>query len=93
MQITEVALQDVNENFTQFPYQNDIKFSDLVRGNANIKAGTAFYRLQLDRMNGNRYDALRAYNCGAQGAKENPGCGSDYADEVLNRTKNDTITG
>jgi len=93
MQVTEIALQDVNENFNSFPYQSDIDFADLVRPNANIKAGTAFYRLQLDRMNGSDYDALRAYNCGAQGAKENPGCGSQYADEVLNRTKNDTRTG
>ena len=93
MQVTEIALQDVNDNFNDFPYQSDIDFADLTRPAANIKAGTAFYRLQLDRMNGSDYDALRAYNCGAQGAKENPGCGSQYADEVLNRTKNDTRTG
>lgn len=48
----------------------------------NIRVGAWFLDRKIDEMGGNVFEGLRAYNCGFQGAKRNPTCGSTYAEWV-----------
>lgn len=70
MQLTEVALNDVNNN-----EGTNFTFNQMFTPIQNLAAGALFYRLQLKRM-GNHSDAIRAYNCGEAGAIG--GCGFIY---------------
>jgi soluble lytic murein transglycosylase-like protein len=84
MQLTEVAVQDVQE-IQGLPWQHPSNLD----ASENILYGTAFLRIQMDRWEGRGdgrwYQALRAYNCGFQGSVQMAGCGSEYAMEVLRR--------
>jgi soluble lytic murein transglycosylase-like protein len=46
----------------------------------NLRYGAEYLALQKQRM-GSWYDAIRAYLCGAQTAKESPSCGAQEASE------------
>jgi hypothetical protein len=87
MQLRPIAVQDVNENASRLTTGAGFfaDHSGMSDPQAAIRYGAAFLAMQKERMGQDLYDALRAYNCGAQGARENPGCGSTYADEVLQR--------
>lgn len=71
MQLTEIALNDVNNN-----EGTTFTFDDMFSPVQNLAAGSLFFRLQLERMEGNISDAIRAYNCGQAGAIG--GCGFIY---------------
>ena len=88
MQLTELAVDDVNNNAARMniglgPYTSS--FEDMTDPQANLQYGTTFLAMQLRRMDLSMTDALRAYNCGETRARQNPGCGSTYADDVLTR--------
>lgn len=70
MQLTEVALKDVNNNSG-----TNFNFSQMFSSIQNLAAGSLFYELQLSRLK-NAEDAIRAYNCGEAGAIG--GCGFGY---------------
>jgi soluble lytic murein transglycosylase-like protein len=71
-------MQVMPEHLAYFGY----KKGDLFDEEKNIKAGARLLREELDRF-GNKFDALRAYNCGSPKAKINKNCGKNYAKKVL----------
>lgn len=73
MQVTDGAALDVG--YSQSSYDPA----------ANIEQGTAFLKLQIDRMGGDLFDGLRAYNAGALGATRNPQLSREYAESVLEK--------
>lgn len=70
MQLTEVALKDVNNNSG-----TNFNFNQMFSPVQNLAAGSLFYQLQLKRLK-DPADAIRAYNCGEAGAIG--GCGFGY---------------
>lgn len=76
MQLKQIAVNDVELNkLGEFPnWRKDSK--------DNIFAGTAFLRLQKNRV-GNWEDAIRAYNQGEAGAKRYPERADEYLNKVL----------
>lgn len=71
MQLKDVAAQDAGWNAATWEPR------------ANIFQGASFLALQIDRMGGDVYDGLRAYNQGEAGARS--GKGHAYAQSVLRR--------
>lgn len=79
MQVTKEAWQDYqlqrnDPEATLFP-------ADLQRASVNIRVGSWYLSQRIGEM-GNEYDGLRAYNCGAAGARRNVACGAAYAKGV-----------
>jgi len=80
-QMRPIAVEDVAQN-TPLPFIEPASMSP----RESLTYGAEFLELQKSRMpSGTYYDALRAYNCGAGGAKRSPGCGGSYANDVLGR--------
>lgn len=75
MQIRPVAVADLVDNglWPSYAVPTDAA--------GNILAGARFLALQRRRM-GNLPDAIRAYNAGAAGARNNPNAGRDYFRKV-----------
>lgn len=76
MQISDVALQDVNENFNL-----NISRNQLYNPYTNIHVGTAYLRLLLDRCN-NLEVAIRGYNVGLSKALKSEKYGKTYLQKV-----------
>jgi len=75
MQLTTPAVQDLGYNVVPKDPRE------------NIRAGALYLRLQMVRMNQNLFDALRAYNAGAQAAKNDPDIAAGYANKVLRNAR------
>ena len=71
MQLTEVALKDVNDNTG-----TNFNFNQMFSPVQNLAAGSLFFKLQLKRFSGDTSQAIRAFNCGQAGAIG--GCGFPY---------------
>ena len=80
MQITEAALSDVNR-ISNTKYN----FNELFIGSINIEVGIRFFELQFKRMNNDTFEALRAFNAGETGARNNKNLSKLYAETVLER--------
>jgi soluble lytic murein transglycosylase-like protein len=76
MQVRQIAIDDLVMNGFNV---HDEKTFDTWK---NIHQGTAFLKLQINRMRGNVFDGLRAYNAGQTGANRNPANGLYYANKV-----------
>lgn len=50
----------------------------------NIQCGLWILSNAMEEAEGDWYNALRYYNCGARSGKKRPHCGAEYADLVLN---------
>ena len=86
-QLTEAAVQDVATKTGVEPLTGPttpVPFGPInsAQGRSNIETGVAFLALQRDRMD-SWFDALRAYQCGVQGARSNPNCAASEARERL----------
>jgi len=81
MQLTPIAVDDVNQNFgTKFIWAQG-KIAEI-----NIAIGAKFLELQKRRMKGFEpalFNVSRAWLCGAEGAKREPNCGASYASDVV----------
>lgn len=78
MQVTNAALKDVNERF-----RTDYVLTQLRNPEIGIEAGCRFLKIKLDEA-GSVFEALRYYNCGTAGARNNSNCGHSYATTVFN---------
>ena len=78
MQVRQIAVDDLLMN--GFNVQDKKTFD--VWG--NINQCSSFLKLQIDRMRGDIFDGLRAYNAGQAGANRNGSAGLFYANKVLN---------
>ena len=75
MQLTKIALDDVNEKRgTHF------NMDQMFVADQNIAAGSMFFALQVQRFDGVLDDAIRAYNGGERGARA--GCCNGYLAKV-----------
>lgn len=80
MQLKDIAVQDARESGYQVP-------ADWINNPlSNIVAGVSFLDLQRKRT-GSIREALKAYNQGEAGARENPILANTYADEVLTKAQ------
>lgn len=78
MQLKEIAIRDLQLNgFGTF----DGWRTDAAQ---NIRAGVAYLKLQY-RRTGDWFKAVKAYNQGYQGAKDNPQLAQNYLDKVRNK--------
>ena len=75
MQLTEIALKDVNEN-----RGTNFTMHQMFAADQNIAAGSMFLALQIQRFDGVLDDAIRAYNGGERGARR--GCCAGYLAKV-----------
>jgi len=75
MQLTEIALEDVNQH-----RGTNFKMNQMFSADQNIAAGSMFLALQISRFDGFLDDAIRAYNGGERGARA--GCCSGYLAKV-----------
>ena len=75
MQLTEIALQDVNQK-----RGTNFKMDQMFVADQNIAAGSMFLALQIQRFDGVLDDAIRAYNGGERGARG--GCCAGYLAKV-----------
>jgi soluble lytic murein transglycosylase-like protein len=87
MQLTEAAVQDVADSTGTDPITSvfdpiPVGPLETPQGRSNIATGIAYLKLQYNRL-GNWFDALRAYQCGAAGARQNPNCAASEARERL----------
>jgi soluble lytic murein transglycosylase-like protein len=80
MQLKQIAITDLIQNGF------DVPGYPAIDPLTNIIQGSYFLTLQFRRA-GNWYDALRAYNGGYAGTKDNPQVSKNYADSVLQRAK------
>ncbi|MFQ5638678.1 MAG: transglycosylase SLT domain-containing protein [bacterium] len=83
MQITQDALTDVNQRFGF-----DFRLNDLLFPGANIAVGSRFLQMKIEEFPGDLKTAVRAYNCGATGARLNPLCGQVYAERFAQAVQN-----
>jgi soluble lytic murein transglycosylase-like protein len=84
MQVREIALQDLQDQGIISRFTNEVPSNP----SDNIEIGTAFYMLQENRVGGNEFEALRAYNAGYRRANNNALISRDYANEVLEFAEN-----
>lgn len=74
-QLKKIAVKDLKlRGFGKFP-----NFE--TKPEENIKAGVAYLKLQKENT-GNWYDAVKAYNQGFQGMKDNPKKAQNYLDKI-----------
>lgn len=78
-QLKPIAVRHVNQYWRRFFTIKQITATPYL----NLVCGALFLKLQLDEFNGDYFDALRAYNQGASGARS--GKGHDYALSVMAR--------
>lgn len=80
MQLKEIAVKDLKlQGFGRFPGWDK-------NSEQNIRAGVAFLALQKKRT-GDWFDAVKAYNQGFEGMKENPELANEYLNEVKAKEK------
>ena len=75
MQLTEIALKDVNQK-----RGTNFSMDQMFVADQNIAAGSMFLALQIQRFDGVLDDAIRAYNGGERGARY--GCCGGYLAKV-----------
>lgn len=81
MQVDEAAWQDYQAE------KNDpdaMTFDTLDSPDINVRVGAWFLNEKIQEMRGDRYNGVRAYNCGFEGARKNPSCGATYASWIVN---------
>lgn len=85
----EVGLMQVRPTTALADYNNatgsDLDGEQLALAAVNIEVGTWYYWQRLLESGGDRLEALRAYNAGSWGARQNPDAGREYANQVLFR--------
>lgn len=82
MQITPIALQEVIRI-------SGLTFSNwqLFEPDINIQVGSYYISYLINYYNGNIFNALKAYNGGITGTKNNPTLSIEYANQVLKYQK------
>ena len=80
MQVTREAWQDYQAE------KNDpdaATFDTLDSPDICIRVGSWFLDQKIWEFRGDRYNGLRAYNCGFRGASDNAACGATYASWII----------
>jgi soluble lytic murein transglycosylase-like protein len=80
MGVTQVALNDVNRNFSR-----SFVLGDMFNVEKCVDAGTLYFKICQDALGGNIDKATQAYNAGWPRVRSNPSAGLEYLGLVLRR--------